>query len=128
MSTRSMGAAFCVVLALAAGARADSITFVMDNVFSGSGTPSGAPTVTIDDEGTAGSVKFIFDATPLSSSSEFIGKWYFNTSVALLGGTFFGFTNIAGITLVTDLDRTFNTTDAGFKADGDGYYDWVFDF
>lgn len=128
MSNWSMRAAACAILALAAGARADSITFVMDNVFSGSGTPSGAPTVTIDDEGTPGSVKFTFDATPLSSASEFIGKWYFNTSVALLGGVFTGFTNISGITVITDLDRTFNTTDAGFKADGDGYYDWVFDF
>jgi hypothetical protein len=28
----------------------------------------------------------------------------------------------------SELSRTFNTTDPGFKADGDGYYDWVFSF
>lgn len=128
MSIRGLGMAACVILTLAAGAQADSVTFVMDNPFSGSGTPTGAPKVTIDDEGTAGSVKFIFDATDLGPSSEFIAKWYFNTNVALLGGTFSAFTNIIGTVGSIDLDRAFNTTDSDFKADGDGYYDWVFDF
>lgn len=131
MSSKGMGlgAAILVGLALSSAAQADSITFTMANVFSGSGTPSGSPKVTIDDEGTAGDVKFIFDMTDLGPSGEFIGLWFFNTAVDLSAvGSFSGFTNILGFVSGIGLDRTFNTTGAGFKADGDGYYDWVFDF
>jgi MYXO-CTERM domain-containing protein len=124
-----MGVAVCAILALAGFAQADAITISMDNVFSGTGTPTGVPTLTIDDEGTAGSVKFIFDATDLGPSSEFIGLWFINTAIDLSAtGSFSGLTNITGVTNMPTVYRTFNTTDAGFKADGDGYYDWVFDF
>jgi hypothetical protein len=128
MRARGLGAALCV-LALAAVASADAITFEMSNVFSGSGTPSGVPKVTIDDQGTAGSVKFTFDMTDLGPSAEFITGWYFNTAVNLSAiGTFSGFTNILGYVSGISISRTFNTTLSAFKADGDGYYDWLFGF
>lgn len=130
MTKRGMRvAALCAVLMLAGAAQADSITFVMDDVFHGTATPSGSPTVTIDDEGTPGDVKFTFSAIGLSSSSEFISKWFFNTAIDLSAvGTISGFTQITGTTAAPSLAKSFNATTGQFKADSDGYYDWVFDF
>lgn len=126
MNIRGMGMGLALLVGVA---QADSVTFAMGNVFSGSGSPSGAPTLTIDDEGTPGDVKFVFDATPLSSGTEKIAAWYLNTAFDLSsGGTFSGFTNILGYVTGVSLSRTFNSTAGAFKADGDGYYDWVFGF
>jgi hypothetical protein len=119
-------------LALSGVAHADSITFFMTNPFSGPGTATGVPKVTIDDEGSAGDVKFTFDMTDLGPSDEFISLWFFNTSIDLSAtGSFSLFTNITGITTdpTAGVLRAFNTTsDSAFRADGDGFYDWVFEF
>jgi MYXO-CTERM domain-containing protein len=124
--------AVAIALSVLVGtAQADSITFAMANPFSGPGTPSGVPTVTIDDGGGTGSVTFTFDMTNLGPSDEFISQWFFNTAIDLSAtGSFSAFTNIVGTTTdpTAGVQRTFDTTLAAFKADGDGFYDWVFDF
>jgi hypothetical protein len=114
--------------AFGVSARADSITYVMDNVYSGSGTPSGAPKVTIDDGGTSGSVKFTFDATGLDSPFEKIDKWYFNTAFNIAGGTVTGFTNLSGFVSFPSFPYSFNNTTGSFKAGGDGYFDLIVNF
>lgn len=128
MSTRSMRAAVCVILALAAGARADSITFEMSNVFNGATTPSGAPTATIDDMGGTGSVLFTLDLTDLGPSAEKIGAWYFNTLVDIAGFTVTGYDDLIGTVTMPAFAYSFNSTAGSFKADGDGYFDLVLDF
>jgi hypothetical protein len=66
-----MGAAMA-----AAPASATVITFDLTTTLEGT-TPTGFPTITFDDEGTAGSVNLTIDATGLSGS-EFISRIFFN--------------------------------------------------
>lgn len=128
MSNWSVRAAACAILALAASARADSITFDMNNVYNGASTPSGTPTATIDDQGGTGSVLFTLDLTDLGPSAEKIGAWYFNTIIDISGFTVTGYSVPVGTVTQPTFVYGFDATTGAFKADGDGYFDLVLDF
>ena len=63
-------------------AMADSITLTMTDEFSGPDPTGPFPTITFDDEGSAGSAKITFDVSMLSSSDGKANRWYFNFASA----------------------------------------------
>ena len=108
------------MLVLPAPAHATSITGVLDFTFSGS-SPSGDPTVTADDGGVPGSVELTFDLTDLSPT-EFADDFYLNFNPAK-DETALSFTQLTG-PLVNSVEVEENEK----KADGDGFYDILFDW
>jgi hypothetical protein len=111
-------------LLFAGAARADSISVVLDTEFSGAFAASGSPTITFTDAG-ADTVTMTMDVSGLSGS-EFIRRWFFNSSLNPAG---FTFTHVSGDAAAISVQTTFNqNTNGAFKADGDGYFDIVFDF
>lgn len=90
--------------------------------FSGATAPAGsAPwlTATFDDGGTSGSVVLTLSASGLTGT-EFVSAWYFNVDP---------FANLTSITQTsTDPLATISIGEDGFKADGDGLFDFKIDF
>jgi hypothetical protein len=119
--------ASCILLVLVTSASASVITFAPDTEFSNATAPTGpAPwiTATFNDYGVQGTVFLTMTAGNLVGS-EFVSEWSFNLS-PLLNPDLLSFTRVAdsgGFTL-PDVLTGFNE----FKADGDGYYDIMFDF
>jgi len=107
-----------LILAAHGTVKADSVTFTDWVKFSGSGAGTPILSVTIDDEGSTGSVTITMYATSLLGSDT-ITEWYFN-----LDG--------AGTILPTwssgQLADSVEANPDGFKADGDGWFDIFFDF
>lgn len=97
-------------------ARAAAITFDLVTVFSGS-TPSGSPTVTLTD--VAGGVEVKIDAGTLTGT-EFLDDIYLNFMADPLSLTALYQSGVEA--------NSFNTGVNSFKADGDGYFDIMFDF
>ncbi|MSU57148.1 MAG: hypothetical protein EXS35_03025 [Pedosphaera sp.] len=104
-------------------AKAD-LTFGLDYIFSGTtapGLPGPWATATLSD--VAGGVQLTMSGSGLSGT-EFLGSWYFNLKSSLDATSL----NIAqqsssGVTV----DSVSTGADA-FKADGDGFFDILFDF
>ncbi len=99
-------------------AAATSITFDLDFEFSGGTTPSGVPSVTIDDFGGSGVVQV--SITSNLSGTEFIDDLYLNFS---------GNPNLLSPTFVSGVQANnvlFGSN--AFKADGDGFYDILLDY
>ena len=105
-------------------ARADFTVF-LGHEFSGATAPSGSgPWLRADiDQNGTNKVRFTL-TTLLTSSSEFVSKWAFNLDPSLnaasLGVAAFDVADITGLGLTLDTD--------GFKADGDGDFDILFEF
>jgi hypothetical protein len=92
----------------------------MSNAFSGPGTPSAFPVVTITQDG-AGAVFLEMDISSLLSSEK-VSQWYFNFAPGFPPAL--AFQAISGQTAGVTISQANN----GFKADGDGRYDILFDF
>ncbi len=102
------------------------VSYDIDTVFTGC-APEGAGfwlNVTFDDEGTAGSVNMTLTATNLTGNEK-VGQLYLNldpvlspTSLSFSSPTQFGTFDTPAISKGVD----------GYKADGDGYFDVLFDF
>jgi len=111
-------------------ASAASVTFNLDFEFSGAQQPQGtAPWITavIDDSfGDANTVRLTMEATNLVGE-ESIALWFFNFSGNADNLTFSPFDNTAATVNDIITDNT-NPTNAALKADGDGFFDIVFDF
>jgi len=105
-----------VLLGVAAGAQASTITFALTTTFSGT-APSGSPTVTLTD--TAAGVEVSVSSFPLSGT-EFIDDVYLNYTgdVSLLSASY-----LDGV-----LANNVYFGDNAFKADGDGYFDILIDY
>lgn len=105
---------------------ADMVPFELDTVFSGPGNPSGSIFATFDTAGAAaGNVLLTLDATSLTGANEKIKEWYFNFDPGKdpdeLEFSYNGGTQTAPANTVL--------TEANFhKADGDGFYDILFQF
>jgi len=123
---RSLGFVAVVVglFALASGAQAASITFVLDQHF-GAQPASGSISITFDDEGTPGTVKVTMDTSGLTNPNEFVTKWYFSYN--------------GDATLLSVPSLSIDTSDASWKsysrataqtlqADGDGKYNVLWKF
>jgi hypothetical protein len=117
---------------------ATAITFDLNFEFSGATPPEGTPpwaTATFDDQDSAGSVILTMFATNLTDA-EYIKAWLFNLDplfdpTALV----FAYDNVNSdveADLVDTKEHTETTLpadlDGDFKADGDGYFDILFDF
>lgn len=126
-SLRAVGAALALSVAVAAGpAAADILTFELDTEFSGGSEPAGtAPwvTVTFNDFGGSGLVRLTIETSGLSGS-EFLTGFYFNFDPDfdpfLLGTQ----NEDTSDTSQTDFTKSTNCC----KADGDGWFDFQFDF
>jgi PEP-CTERM motif len=122
MSGGRLGLAVALVAALLvpASAHATSITGVLDFTFSGS-SPSGDPTVTVDDGGVPGSVELTFDLTDLSPT-EFADDFYLNFNPAK---------DVTALSIVQNTGDLVNEIVIDLnnnKADGDGFFDILFDW
>ncbi len=103
---------------------ATTITFTIDTEFSGGTDSSGDPVAIFDDGGGSGSVTLTLDLTNLTTSGEFVDAWYFNfdpsLNLSLLSFSYGGSSSGPAATVSVGTDA--------FKADGDGYFDILFDF
>jgi hypothetical protein len=100
-----------------------SIDFDMNLVFSGD-TPGGNPPwlrATFDDGGVAGSVNLTLTALNLTAT-EFVSGWYFNFDSSLNLGSL----NISRVS--GTMPSSISTGVDGFQADGDGFFDILFNF
>lgn len=108
-------------------ARADTLVLPMNKEFSGAFSPEGSfpwLTATVDDGGTPGSVELTLDTTNLIGS-EFVFDWYMNFDANLdLTKLMFSSPSKSG----AFADPTINTSENAYRADGDGYFDILFDF
>ena len=102
-----------------ATAQADSVTFVLDESF-GAVPPTGSPTITFDDENTAGSVELTFDLTDLSGGEK-VGSWYFNF---VDDPTTLSFSHDSG----AEASGIATSNSFDFQANGDGLYKIQFDW
>ncbi len=122
----SLTAVFIVgLLVIPIQAQATIITFDLDIEFSGAASPAGtAPWLkaTFEDSG-VNMVTLTMDASGLQGSGEFVSGWYFNSTVVPLTES-----HQSGAT--GSFSQVANTADqtAGFKADGDGFFDFKFEF
>ena len=122
---RALPAATLLAAVVAVPAQAATVTFDYTQSF-GTTTPDGpAPyaTAVFDDGGSAGSVTLTMTASSTIGIADITGM-YFNLaddSQATLDGL--GFTPISGLA-ANSVDATTNA----HKADGDGFYDILFDF
>ncbi len=117
----------CILLVLVSSASASIITLAPDTEISGAAAPKGpAPwiTATFNDYGSQGTVFLTMTAGNLVGS-EFVSEWSFNLK-PLLNPDLLEFTKVAdsGGFALPDVLTGFNE----FKADGDGYYDILFNF
>jgi hypothetical protein len=97
---------------------ASALQMTLDVPFDGT-VPSGFPTVTITQDG-ANQVLVSMSTIPLSGT-EFVSEWSFNVNLA--DPTILNFGYVSGIAVTsigTGLDA--------FKADGDGFYDIIFNY
>lgn len=105
---------------------AKALTFGLDYVFSGPGIPGNpGPWGTATFSDVAGGVQLTMDASGLTGT-EFFGSWYFNLNSALNPASL----NFAAQSNV-GVDPSSVTIGQGanaFKADGDGFFDIIFDF
>ena len=104
---------------------AKALTYQLDYVFSGV-TPLGGtgPTATFTD--VAGGVQLTLSGAGLTGT-EFLGAWYFNINPALQAGVgSLAFTSQASSGINPALVTVSTGADA-FKADGDGFFDILFD-
>lgn len=108
------------LMVVPAPATADTITFELDVVFSGTAPEGTAPylTATIEDLG-GGVFELTMDASALGGS-EFVSGWYFNLDggAAGLDVDYVSGIEAGSVSLGTD----------AFKADGDGWFDIRFSF
>lgn len=116
---RNTAIAIAAVALVCATAQADSVTFVLDESF-GAVPPTGSPTITFDDQNTAGSVEVTFDLTDLTGGEK-VTSWYFTfaddaTTLAFAWGSG---PVVSGITTSASQD---------LQADGDGAYNILFDW
>jgi hypothetical protein len=109
------------------GAQAASITFDLTVEFSGGMTPGGTPpyaSATIDDSfGGPNGVRLTMSAANLVGAESIVG-WYFNFDPAL-DPTLLGFAVVG--TPGSTPNAILTGADA-FQADGDGFFDILFDF
>ncbi|MBI5100000.1 MAG: hypothetical protein HZB30_12275 [Nitrospirae bacterium] len=111
------------LVSLTGQAKAGTIIFPLDYEISGGTSPQGsAPwaTATFVDAG-SNTVQLTMSATNLTGT-EFITRWFFNSSVDSTGLTF----SPVNITAISE--PTINKASNYYKADGDGYFDIDFDF
>lgn len=115
-------ALICIVAlsASARTARASSITYDIDYAFSGSGT--GSVQATFTDVG-SGQVQLTMQVNSTSLSGGYASGWYFNLDPALDASNL-AIAYGSGIQALSPIGQQ---TDA-FKADGDGFFDVLFDF
>lgn len=105
---------------------AKALTFGLDYVFSGAGVPGNpGPWGTATFSDVAGGVQLKMDATGLTGG-EFFGSWYFNLNSSL---------NPANLNISAQSNVGVDPSSVGvykganlFKADGDGFFDILFDF
>ncbi len=125
--TKTTLAVAIALLTHAVDVRANTLTFSLCTEFSGATPPAGiAPwlTATFNDHDSPGSVDLTLDATNLTGT-EFVFDWYFNLDPSL---------NPAGLSFIKHSSDGAFTDPAvlrgsnAYKADGNGYYDFVFDF
>jgi hypothetical protein len=129
MKIRSVFCYLLVLPFLLAGmqtAQATLITFDMNYEFSGGTPPESSTTpwirATFDDGGSAGSVKLTMEAVNLTDE-EYVNEWYFNYSGSAAALSInLDSTNGVGIPL------SFQSATQAYKADGDGRYNFYFDF
>lgn len=121
------GIAVLAALVAAGGSHAATLTFGLDIEFSGAQAPAGATpwvTATFDDSfGGPNTVRLTMDALNLSGS-EFIAEMTFNFDPAL-DPTQLTFTDVSSPTVGT---TTVSLGVNAFQADGDGFFDILFDF
>ena len=125
-------------LGLALGsAQASTLTLYLDYEFSKGQAPAGSQppawlTATFDDGGGTGTVTLTMSASNLTGT-EHVSWWGFNVNPTILNPqTFLNITHSSGETATAVKEATVNdpgTGNAGtFKADGDGFFDIVFNF
>lgn len=117
--------ALCLLLAWTAAG--EIITYGLNYEFSGATAPTGPTpwlTVTFDDDETPGSVRLILENTNLVAF-EYTNNWYLNLD-PLLDPTALSFDELgrAGFFATPDISASVDN----YKADGDGYFDILFDF
>jgi len=96
-------------------ARAASVTFVLNLEFSGGGTPSGFPSVTLTDI-SLGTVQMT--ATSNLSGTEFIDDLFLNSTILPTSVTYNSGAQANSVSVTAD----------SFKADGDGFFDILLDY
>lgn len=116
---RNTAFAIAFVALVCATAQADSVTFVLDESF-GAVPPTGSPTITFDDENTAGSVELTFDLTDLSGGEK-VTSWYFNFADDATTLSFFYDSGPAASAITTSSSQD-------LQANGDGGYNILFDW
>lgn len=122
-----LGLVGVALLALARPVAADILTIELDFEFSGATPPAGAMpwvTASFDDSfGGSDTVRLTMSAGNLVGT-EFVAQWYFNFHPTLdpnqLTFTVVDASAVGPTTIQTGIDA--------FKADGDGYFDILFDF
>lgn len=118
MKRSGLLATAALALVMSTGSASAVVTYTLSNTFSGD-DPSAAPTVSFETTGTD-EVTLTMGASSLTGDFEFLPEWYFNMddpSVDL------GFTHLSGpqATLISQADNA-------FRADGDGFFDILFQF
>jgi hypothetical protein len=122
-----LATALAVLALICSGAQADVVTFELAMEFSGATAPEGPPpwlVVTLDDEGTPGSVDLTLDATGLTDA-EYVKEWLLNLDPDLDPNAL-----VFSEPIKTGMfdNPEINTGENDFMADGDGYFDIQFAF
>jgi hypothetical protein len=114
----SLAVFFCAT----AGSIAATLPLELDYTFSGFDPGGASPWLkaTFDDGGSAGSVTLTLTALNLEPG-EFVSKWYLNLN-PLLDPDSLAFDYVSGGS------HSYDTGTDAFKADGDGFYDILFEF
>lgn len=116
---------FAILIAFVPFANATIITFDLYYEFSGATPPESSSLpwarATFDDGGIPGSVTLTMEALNLTDN-EFIRKWYFNVAPAIIPDTI-GTSHVSG-----EFASSILYGADAFKADGDGYFDILFNF
>jgi hypothetical protein len=126
---RALSGAILLAAAITLPAQAATVTFDLDIEFSGAQSPQGpAPWITaeIDDSvGGADTVRLTM-TTPNLTLNESVTSWFFNFSG---DATQLAFTEVDVTAAVVNNIYTDNSdSDPNLKADGDGFFDFGFDF
>jgi hypothetical protein len=113
-------------------AEASTITFELDKVFTGYPPPEARVSwwlrATFDDGGTPGTVTLTM-ITGCLVEEEFVGEWFFNFDGNLADLHIDYYSDVAASSVVWGYDPKEDEFIAdSYKADGDGYFDILFDF
>ena len=120
-------------LMVSQSAVADIFTATPNVDFSGTQGTATYPTITFDDENSAGTVKVTIDMTGVTSldatATPFSSDWWFNFNGNATTLSFGSFTVDSGVVAEPDYNTCNNcTSPASFRPDGDGFHDIHLEF